>query len=238
MEQIKKQQEKIEFKTKISETLANAIRRYFNKIPIAAIDEVEIKKNDSFLYDETLAHRIGLIPLKMNSSIKNDDELKLETKKEGDVLSGELKGSAEVVYNEIPITLLNKSQELKLIGKIKIGKGDEHGKFSPGIMFYRNIFNIKVDSNCPKEIINKCPKKIFQLKDNKIITNNEEKCDLCDSCIEYCILNKKEDAIKINPTDELRLTIESFGQLTPEKMFLSSIKILKKDLEDFSKKIK
>ncbi|MFW6233739.1 MAG: DNA-directed RNA polymerase subunit D [Nanoarchaeota archaeon] len=238
MEKIEKQGEEIIFKAKTNESLANAIRRYVNKIPIAAIDEVEIKKNDSFLYDETLAHRLGLVPLKMTSSIKNNDELKIETKKEGDILSSDLKGDIEVAYDQILISLLNKNQEIKLTGKIKIGQGEEHSKFSPGLMFYRNIFDIKVEKDCPKEIVDKCPKKIFKLKDNKIVTENTQECDLCESCTEYCILNNKDGLIKITPTNELKITIESFGQLPPEKIFNSSIKILKKDLEEFSKKLK
>lgn len=238
MEKISQQKDKIEFKAKLSESLANAIRRYVNKIPIAAVDEVEIKKNDSFLYDETLAHRIGLIPLKMTSSIKNGDELKIETKKEGEILSGDLKGDIEVVYKEMPLTLLNKNQEIKLSGRVRIGLGEEHSKFSPGIMFYRNFFNIKIDSDCPKEIVEKCPKRIFELENNKVIIKNSEECDLCESCIEYCKLNKKGDKISISPTEELRISLESFGQLSPEKIFESSIKILKKDLDSFSKQIK
>ena len=79
-----KKQGKLSFVTDMSISLANAIRRSVLEIPIMAIDEVEIVKNDSALYDEILAHRIGLIPLKTDKSIneKTTGILKLSTKKE------------------------------------------------------------------------------------------------------------------------------------------------------------
>ena len=48
----------------ISIEMLNALRRIILKeIPTMAVDEVIILKNDSPLYDEILAHRLGLIPL-------------------------------------------------------------------------------------------------------------------------------------------------------------------------------
>ena len=69
MKIINKKNNQMTFSAEIDESLANAIRRYVDQIPILAIDEVEISKNDSPLYDETVAHRIGLIPLKMEKTI-------------------------------------------------------------------------------------------------------------------------------------------------------------------------
>ena len=65
-----KEKNKISFKTDIEIDLANAIRRSVLEIPTMAIDEVEIIKNDSALYDEIIAHRIGLIPIKTEKAIK------------------------------------------------------------------------------------------------------------------------------------------------------------------------
>ncbi len=234
MKIVEKQDNKLTFILEAEESLLNSVRRYANHIPILAVDEIEISKNDSPLYDETIAHRIGLIPLKNQG--KTGGKLKLNVKKEGIVYSEELKGDIKVIYGKIPITLLDKGQELELVATVKTGKGNEHSKFSPGLIFYRNVFDIKVDKNCSKEVIEKCPKNILKLKDGKIIADDNFKCDSCEVCVDFCKKNGK-DSIEIVPTKELLITIESFGQLSVEDIFKKSIEVLKKDLAELSKKL-
>ena len=42
----------------------NLLRRtIMNRVPTMAIEEVELKKNSSVLYDEIIAHRLGLVVL-------------------------------------------------------------------------------------------------------------------------------------------------------------------------------
>ena len=136
MKIMNKKDKQIEFIAETVESLANAVRRYLNQIPVIAVDEVEISKNDSPLYGETIAHRIGLIPLKMDKLIseKTIVKLKLSAKKEGIVYSGELTGGVKVVYDKIPITSLKKGQELEIVAIAKVGKGNKHSKISPRIM--------------------------------------------------------------------------------------------------------
>ncbi len=229
----------ITFEAEIDESLANAIRRYLNQVPIIAVDEVEISKNDSALYDETIAHRIGLIPLKVDEIInpKKEIDLKLSVKKEGIVYSEELKGGIKVVYDKIPITILKKGQELELIAKVRTGKGVQHPKFSPGLMFYRNVVDIKANKDFPKEVVDICPQKIFELKNDKLILKDTSKCDMCEACIEFCKKKGKKDAINLIPTKKLMITLESWGQLPVEEIMKSSIEFLKKDLKEVSKKI-
>jgi DNA-directed RNA polymerase subunit D len=163
--------------------------------------------------------------------------MKLKTDKEGYVYSGNMKGDFEVIYDKMPITLLNKNQEFEIKATVKAGKGVEHAKFSPGIMFYRNLFDVKVDKDCPEEVIKLCPKKVFVLDKNKVVAENPERCDMCEVCTDYCRKHKNE-SIKITSNSELVVTIESFGQITPKEMFEKSIDALKKDLNEVAKKLK
>ena len=64
MEMKENTSKKITFISDLNISLANAIRRSVNEIPILAIDEVDIYKNDSALYDEIVAQRLGLTVLK------------------------------------------------------------------------------------------------------------------------------------------------------------------------------
>jgi DNA-directed RNA polymerase subunit D len=234
MKLLNKKENQITFSVEMEESLANAIRRYFGQVPILAIEDVEISKNDSPLYDETIAHRLGLIPLKTGKD--DESKLKIKAKGEGMIYSKELKGSAEVVYDTIPITFLKKGEELEIVATAKLGKGQEHSKFSPGIMYYRNGVKIDLDKNCPKEIVGACPANIFKMDKDKIVVHDTEKCDFCEECLEFC-RKKGKDFVKITPTGELIITVESFGQMETKSIFNKSLSALKKDLGELSKKI-
>src|SRR3989344_3740746 len=92
--------EKLVLRIDANEALANAIRRSLSEVPTLAIDEVEIYKNDSALYDEIVANRLGLIPLKTEKSMsgKTKIDFKLSKKGPGMVYAEDLEG---------PITIVN-----------------------------------------------------------------------------------------------------------------------------------
>jgi DNA-directed RNA polymerase subunit D len=238
MKTIAKRNNQLIFTAEIDESLANAIRRYVDQIPILAIDEVEISKNDSPLYDETVAHRIGMIPIKneKGTNEKTVEEFSLVTKKDGVIYSEELKGKASVVYDKIPITVLKKGQELEILATAKVGKGSTHSKFSPGFMFYRDSIKVKIDKDCPKEVVNVCPQKILEVEGGKVVCTNEEKCDMCEACTDFC-KKKGKDSIELSPSKELIITVEAFGQISEEEIFKRAIEVLKDDLKEFEKKI-
>lgn len=226
------EQNQITFIEEIEDSVINAIRRYLHEIPIAAVDEIEVFKNDSALYDETIAHRLGLIPLQMEKSIPEKGvKLKLVSSKEGTVYSSELKGSIKPVFDSIPITILNKGQELELVADIKVGRGSEHAKFSPGLLFYKNLVKFKTGSKA-KDIQNIFSK--FDPKNGVKFENNKTYEIAINDAIEQAF---EELGIEVERSDKQRIYVESFGQLPVKEILLSSIKELKKDLTSVDKEI-
>ncbi len=235
---IKNTDEKQIFKLKVNENIANAIRRSVGLIPTMAIDEVEISRNDSPLYDETLAHRLGLVPIKFQKSFKDDDVLKfkLDSKKEGKVYSGEIKGDVEVVYDKIPLTLLGQDQELKIKGKTRMGTGREHAKFSPGLLFFRDVTEITMDKEFEKEIASKFPQTEIKVKGSKISFKDDQERSLLDFC--EGLGQKAKKKIEVVETGEIIFNVESFGQMKAEEVFKKAIDALKKDLKHIAKTLK
>jgi DNA-directed RNA polymerase subunit D len=233
MELINKNHNEIVFKAEIEDSLANAIRRYINQVPVLAIDEVEIAKNDSALYDETIAHRIGLIPLKSEKT-KANEEIKFKLSvKDKNVYSGDLNGSVDVVYDKIPITTLGEGQELELSATATLGKGEKHAKYSPGLIYYREATELTLDKSLAESV-----KKIVENvkeKGDKIIIIDDKRKEVAD--VIEGIADKVGRKVEVKPTGELVITIESFGQMPPEDMFKKTVEQLKKDLEEVEKKI-
>lgn len=238
MEIIDKQENQITFKAEITDSLANAIRRYLGQVPVLAVDEVEIYKNDSPLYDETVAHRIGLIPLKMDKSVseKTEMQLKLDVKREGMVYSEDLQGALGVVYNGMPITSLGEEGELQIVATARTGRGSEHSKFSPGLMYYRHIVDIKMDAELYDKVKEALPDNDIKKEGKHIIVADNLKKEASDVCEE--ISREAGKNVEIIPKNELIITVETFGQMPVNDIFTKSIDALEKDLEHLSKSVK
>ena len=231
MEVIENKSEKLIIKMEANEQLANAIRRSINEIPVLVIDEVEIFKNDSALYDEILANRLGLVPLKTEKGMgeKTDIELKLAKKGPCTVYSGDLKGNADIVYDKIPITILGEEHKLELVASARLGKGIEHAKAVPGLCYYRHILEV-VSSPKIDEIIKKSKGLIkAEKKGNKWI------CDLRGADIEDI---NAIDKNAIVDSSEILFVIESYGNMAAKEILLKAIKALEDNLDEFEKEIK
>ncbi len=231
--------------------LVNALRRLIiEEVPTIAIEEVTFVKNNSALYDEVIAHRLGLLPL--TSDIKSynfqDDckckgkgcsrcqvKMTLQTKGPCTVYASDLKSKdskIKPVYPETPITLLLKGQDLQLEATARLGRGKEHAKFSPGLAYYRLYPSIKTTKDSD---IKKCAElsENLEVKGNKLeikdITSwNEAQEQICEKnnvAVEY----DKEDFI---------LTVESWGQLDIKKIPNLALDIFEDKLKDLEKKIK
>ncbi len=134
----------------------NALRRaMIAEVPKLAIDEVNIYENTSLLYDEQLALRLGLIPLKATDihEYSEDDAISLTLKAESPerigytvVYSKELISSdpnVEPALGNIPIVkLVSTEQEISGIRTVarqrisleaiaRLGRGRDHAKWQP-----------------------------------------------------------------------------------------------------------
>ncbi len=138
----------------VSRAYANAIRRIaLSEVPCMAVDDVVILENSSVMYDELLAHRLGLIPLKTDLSqyvlpencdcnnplgcpkcrvlLVLDAEAKDSVK---EVFSGDIRsedGTTVPISPSIPIVKLAPSQKVKVEAYARLGRGKEHAKWRP-----------------------------------------------------------------------------------------------------------
>ena len=234
---IQNTEEKISFIANVNESLINAIRRSSLEIPILAIDEVEFYKNDSVLYDEVLALRLGLIPLKTPKDMDLQEEckckgkgcsncqieFKLNAKGPCTVYSGDLKGKGEIVYEKMPIVELADGQELSFVAIARLGKGVEHTKFSPGLVYYTYTPIIEKAKDIEgKNVINVQEKEFSEIKKGEKIAY-----DFIDEIVGY-----NNELIYVKPnTEEILVIIESWGQISAKEILLKSIDALRKNLK-------
>ena len=234
MKQLDKTENRIVFETDIDVSLANAIRRNINEIPILAMDEVDIYQNDSALYDEMIAHRIGLAPLK-NQKLKEGKsvqfKLKVKGGKEGSiVLAGEL--GKDIVYPETPIVLLNDGQELEVVARASQGLGMNHAKYTPGLVYYKQMPKITISSDGEKhQELAELYSDVFEF-DGKLKVKNAWASDLDNEDV------KSFKGVEIKLTEDLVFVIESWGQIDAKEIFIESCKALKTNLNILSKALK
>lgn len=125
-----------------SVNVANALRRIaINSVQTFAIDKVTFYDNSSSMFDEYVAHRLGLIPLVTPKGYDEKDEvvLSLDAEGPGTIYSKDLKSSdkaVKVANGDIPIMKLAEGQKLKADGKAVLGTGSKSSKFQPGLITY------------------------------------------------------------------------------------------------------
>lgn len=235
MELISKTAEKVIFVDDMNVSLANAVRRSVAEVPILAISECDIYKNDSVLYDEIITHRLGLIPLK-NQKMKDGDvvEYKLKAKGSGDginILASEL--GDDVVYPDTPIVLIGEGQEIELIARARAGKGIDHARFTPGLFTYKHLAKIKIAGEGDKQVeLAELYPQVFEKFGDKIKVKDASACELDQEDME------SYPGISIDFDNNLVFTIESWGQITASDIFVEACKALKGNLSEVLKAIK
>jgi DNA-directed RNA polymerase subunit D len=240
----------------ITPTFANTLRRLImSEVPTMAIDEVIIIENTTPLYDEIVAHRLGLIPLKtdlenyvlqsectcggqgctsceVSLTLEKLGEKDIEVVYSSDLLSQDPKISP--VHQNIPILKMAKNQKIFLEAIARLGRGLKHAKWQPistiSYKFYPVVeFNKKNCTYCG-DCADVCPRDIIKVENNKIVAENVVNCSLCNQCVDIC----ETDAVFVSTTGkDFIFTIESTGALSIKDNILTALKILNKKTDEF-----
>ncbi|RLG70191.1 MAG: DNA-directed RNA polymerase subunit D [Candidatus Iainarchaeum archaeon] len=223
--------------------LINAIRRTaMSEVPVLAIEDLAIHRNDSVLFDEYIGARLGLLPLKTDlKTYKLGDKVKLILKEKGPkmVLSSDIKcsdPSVEVVNKEVPIVKLRDNEEIFIEMQAEANIGKEHVKWQPALVAYNEMPKLegKVSEREAKEVIKSCPKKILEFKAGKIIIEKPYECDLCG----YCEIASKGKLKLVPSNNSFIFTIETYGGLTNQEILEKSVEVLEAKCKEFESEIK
>jgi len=249
---------RVSFLIKDSNTsFVNSLRRnIIQEVPTMAIEDIEIRQNNSILYDEIVAHRIGLIPLKTDLKSYNLPtectcegagcakctlKLTIKAKGPGIVTAKEIQSAdpnVVPVYPDMPIVKLLKGQSLELEATAMLGKGKDHMKWSPGISYYKYkpVVDITKNPDNADEVAKACPVDVFTSKSNKLAINKDKlfDCHLCGQCAEL-----SNGAVKLNETNtDFIFFVEPFGQLDVKEMIMTAIDIMDEKLDVLVEKLK
>lgn len=247
------------------ETL-NALRRIIlREIPTMAIDEVIILKNDSPLYDEILAHRLGLIPLKTDLENYNlprvcecsgygcplcqvslTCEVTNSTNKPQMVYSGDLISndpSIVPVNNQIPILKIEKDSKIIVEAYAILGLAKDHVKWqSTSNCAYRYFPEIQFDESKIKDLAEKqlivkmCPENLYELNNNTLKLKDDYWKN-CTLC-KACEENSSNDAIKIGWKDDTYIfSIETDGQHSFDVLIKKTFDIFLEKINEFTENL-
>jgi DNA-directed RNA polymerase subunit D len=228
---------------------ANLIRRSMTEdVPVMAIEDVEFKENSSLLYDEIIAHRLGLTPL--TTELKSYTlpgkckcegkgcarctvKLTLKASEPGMVNAESLKSKDPEIrpaFPKTPIVKLIKGQELEFEAAAVLGQGKTHAKWCPGSFHYKYKPEVEIakEPADAEATAKSCPQKVFETKNGKlaIIKDNMLKCHLCQACIE-------EGAVSVKgKDDEFIFYMESYGQLPCKEIAVKAAEMAEEKLTE------
>ena len=138
----------------VDRAYANALRRLaISEVPTMAIDDVVFLENSSVMYDELIAHRLGLIPLRTDLEryvlpercdcgsslgcpkcrvlfvLDAESGEKVRTVYSAELVSEDRQTTP--ISNRIPILRLAPGQRVRLEAYARLGRGKEHAKWQP-----------------------------------------------------------------------------------------------------------
>lgn len=232
----------------------NTLRRVMLvETPTMAIELVEMRKNDSILYDEVLTHRLGLVPLTTDLSsyklptaeeveskeylAQSSCKITLQAKGPCIVYAKDLKSKdpkIKPVYPDTPLVKLLENQELDFEAIAVLNIGKVHSKWNPGHIHYRKVPTITIKHPENLACAQVCPNGTLVEKAGKVQVTDERSCILCQACVDI----DGGKSVSVETENSFLFTIESWGQLAPEEITKSALDTYTKQLKDFDLLVK
>ncbi|WP_298668894.1 DNA-directed RNA polymerase subunit D [uncultured Methanofollis sp.] len=240
---------------------ANALRRaMIGEVPTLAIEDIKIYDNSSVLFDEILAHRLGLIPIKTDLSrfVRQEDcscegagcplcsvTFTMSVGGPKMVYSSDLISDdpeTRPVLDNIPIVKLFEGQKVVLEARATLNTGRVHAKWEPTTACgYKNYPVITISENCDGcgMCIDECPRGVLEIKDRQahVVDGKLEACSLCKLCGKACLTTGigTEPAITVgSDISKFIFVVESDGSLPVLTIIEKGLEYIRKQSTDLS----
>ena len=247
-----------------SPAFPNAFRRVMiGEVPTLAIEDVRIYDNTSAFFDEMLAHRLGLIPIKTDLSTYSTKEkcscgeagcpgcmvtFTLSVEGPKTVLSGDLipqDPNATPVYDNIPIVKLTKGQKLVIEAHAVLNTGREHAKWQPTLVCgFKNhpVISISESYDACAMYVDECPRGILAVRGKKVevVDGKLTDCSMCKLCEKACLSSGigDEPAITISAeADRYLFVVESDGSLPVKEIMDRALHYIRDQSDELERQI-
>jgi DNA-directed RNA polymerase subunit D len=233
------------------------------EVPTLAIEDVRIYDNTSALFDEMLAHRLGLIPLKTDLTVYTTQDTcscggagcpgctatyTLSVEGPRMVTSSDLipqDPGAAPVYDNIPIVKITKGQKLVIEARAILNTGRAHAKWQPTLVCgYKNHPVITISDACDAcgMCVEECPRDILEAKGKKVQVAEGKlpDCSMCRLCERACLASGigDEPAIKITAEpDRFIFVVESDGSLPAREIMNRALSFIREHADELDNQL-
>jgi DNA-directed RNA polymerase subunit D len=232
-------------------SVVNALRRAMvADVPKLAIEDVTIYDNTSALFDEIVAHRLGLVPIPTDLNLLNfraqcvcNGEgcpnctvlYTLSKEGPGTVYSGDLQPTDrkwDVKDKRIPIVKLLSGQRVMLEAQAVLGTSQQHAKWQPvtaaGYKYYPVLELLS--PTCPEDgaCARLCPQ-VFEYANGQVRLKDPEAYKFAPDALRMC-----RDHLRVSHRrDKFVVRWETDGSLSAKDVFVRAAGALKDKLKGF-----
>lgn len=235
----------------------NSIRRVLlAEVPKLAIQHVVLYDNNSGLFDEMIAHRLGLLPVPTDPDAFNFRDacvcggqgcpnctVRFTLSKEGPgtVYSEDLQPENPkfaIADPKIPVLELLKGQRVILEAEAVLGRGREHAKWQPvhgvGYSYVVTLKGGKAAEEAIRGVVKACPIDSPRVARGKFeIEDASGHVSLCAACLD----GVERAGVPVRHDDtRFVFGFETDGSLTARQALLKAIEILKASVEELETK--